>query len=742
MVSVMPSTAATTQVQAVEDYLRQQSDYTTDGYVVHPSVSDNVSDSESNNMQYFTIDPQSLALLLNSVDNVIILSSSSNVETSVPEQDESLHINNNVGGDCNSSVTAPTNSELFHGQHHDLSQPQQQVDGTLLCNENCDDMQATSSNDDPVRGRKRVRCESEWKQNVRKRLRNCGLEYTDSNGKVVERKQLKLHKCGQCTNKCNERLSDEVRQQIFSNFWAMADFSRQRDFICSHVLKHSVSKGVRRSTSYSYFFTVGEERIKVCKQVFMSTLNIGERMIRYTLDHTDGHGKAHEDRRGKHAPGIKKSSEVHNIVHDHIASFPALDSHYARARTRKKYLEATLNISKMYSLYVDFCKQEKIEPVLQSYYRHVFDTEFNLSFHKPKKDYCTFCHQYSNSTVEEKEELQAEYEAHQRRKLEARGAKEKYKAEARCTNNTAVATFDLESVLPSPKLTESSVYYKRKLSTYNLTVYSLVDNSCTCYMWHEGTAGRGSSDIASCILKYLQSQKPEVEKVVLFSDTCSGQNRNQFFCAMVVYALSLEETKIKQVDHLYMESGHSQMECDSVHACVEREVRKQQINGPTDYYAAVRTARKPPYEVICMDTDDFKDFRVLCKSIVRNRTKDSNKQTVNWLKIKHFRYLKDRPHEIFIKYDTDTNNDSFHTLIINQGSRGRRPVVIPKSLPPLYSGPVPISSAKYKDLLSLCSTKIIHKDYHAFYKTLIHDDKIEDCLPDTDVDDDHECDTL
>ena len=325
------------------------------------------------------------------------------------------------------------------------------------------------------------------------------------------------------------------------------------------------------------------------------------------LDHTDGHGKVHEDNTGKHAPGIKKSPEVHQSVRDHIASFPALDSHYARARTNKKYLEATLNVSKMYSLYLEFCKDNNITPVLETYYRHVFDSEFNLSFHKPKKDYCSFCHQY-NSTNKEKEDIQAEFEAHQRRKLQAHNAKNKYKAEAKESSNTVVATFDLESVLPSPKLTESSVYYKRKLSTYNLTVYSLADNRRTCYMWHEGTAGRGSSDIASCMLKYLTSQKPEKENVVLFSDTCSGQNRNQFFCSMVVYALSLKEMNVKQVDHLYMESGHSQMECDSVHACIEREVRKQQINGPTDYYYSVRKARKPPYEVVCMNGDNFKDF--------------------------------------------------------------------------------------------------------------------------------------
>jgi len=87
-----------------------------------------------------------------------------------------------------------------------------------------------------------LRRESEWKQNIHKRQRNSGHEYTASNGQVVERRQLKLHKCGQCANKCNERLSDDARQQIFTNFRSMADRSRQRDFICSHVLKCPVEE--------------------------------------------------------------------------------------------------------------------------------------------------------------------------------------------------------------------------------------------------------------------------------------------------------------------------------------------------------------------------------------------------------------------------------------------------------------------------------------------------------------------
>jgi len=451
------------------------------------------------------------------------------------------------------------------------------------------------------------------------------------------------------------------------------------------------------------------------------------------LDRSNGVGISNKDKRGKHAPGIKKSEEVHKRVHDHIASFPCLESHYSRASSSKKYLEANLNISKMHQLYVNQCKENEIEPALASYYRHIFDTEFNLGFHKPKKDYCTFCHKYDNSSEAEKTLLQAEYDAHQIRKNQARSAKEAYKVEAQQDVSLVVATFDLQAVLPSPKLSASSVYYKRKLSAYNLTAFSLADRACTCYMWHEGTAGRGSSDIASCMLKFLEDQPETTKKVVLFSDTCGGQNRNKFFCTMVLYALH-NSANITQVDHLYMESGHSQMECDSVHACIEREIRKQNINAPMDYYAAVEHARKPPYNVLRMDTDDFKDFSGLTKQLIRNRTKDDKKATVHWLNIKHFRYLKGESGKIFFKYDTDTNNTTFRTLNITQG-RGRRTTAIPVSLPPLYTGPVKISVAKYRDLIDLCESKIIHRDYHSFYRSLCCDTDVPDCLPETDVDD-------
>jgi hypothetical protein len=79
------------------------------------------------------------------------------------------------------------------------------------------------------------------------------------------------------------------------------------------------------------------------------------------------------------------------FITDHIRSFPVIESHYCRASTSKQYLEGSLNITKMYNLYLERCRDDGKEPAKASLHRQIFFTQFNLSFHKPKSDRCPVC---------------------------------------------------------------------------------------------------------------------------------------------------------------------------------------------------------------------------------------------------------------------------------------------------------------------------------------------------------------
>ena len=69
------------------------------------------------------------------------------------------------------------------------------------------------------------------------------------------------------------------------------------------------------------------------------------------------------------------------------------------------------------------------------------------------------------------------YNEHQRRKVQGRIERDNDKEIAKKNRNVHVVTFDLEAVLPTPCSLVSQVYYKRKLSCYNLSVYLLGDHS-------------------------------------------------------------------------------------------------------------------------------------------------------------------------------------------------------------------------------------------------------------------------
>ena len=76
-------------------------------------------------------------------------------------------------------------------------------------------------------------------------------------------------------------------------------------------------------------------------------------------------------------------------------------------------------------------------------------------------------------TKEEKALHENEYIKHHQRKETVRNLKLQHKQLSKCDPTVAAVTFDLEQVLLCPKLNASSLFYRRKLATYNLTIYRL-----------------------------------------------------------------------------------------------------------------------------------------------------------------------------------------------------------------------------------------------------------------------------
>ena len=74
-------------------------------------------------------------------------------------------------------------------------------------------------------------------------------------------------------------------------------------------------------------------------------------------------------------------------------------------------------------------------------------------------------------------------------------------------------------------------------------------------VWSETVASRGADKIAWCLIEYMYCRAEGVTHLIVYSDFCSGQNRNVKIVAMWMYVT--QSAAIEVVDHKFMVSGHS-----------------------------------------------------------------------------------------------------------------------------------------------------------------------------------------
>lgn len=74
----------------------------------------------------------------------------------------------------------------------------------------------------------------------------------------------------------------------------------------------------------------------------------------------------------------------------------------------------------------------------------------------------------------------------------------------------------------------------------------------------------------------------------LYSDNCSGQNRNKNILSVFLYASAKFNISIK---HTFLEVGHTQNEGDSVYATIEKFAKNQKIYTPEDWIELIKRAK-------------------------------------------------------------------------------------------------------------------------------------------------------
>jgi len=144
-------------------------------------------------------------------------------------------------------------------------------------------------------------------------------------------------------------------------------------------------------------------------------------------------------------------------------------------------------------------------------------------------------------------------------------------------------------------------------------------------VWHQAIAGRKAKEIAATFVKALKHKK-DCKSIIYWLDNCASQNKN--WCLFTILASLVNSGDIRAEEFIfsYFETGHTLMSADSVHYGVKKQMRRLPGNNVYDYNDfcdVVRKSNKSCINVLMMENDDFRNFKIETSATQLKRRKRS-----------------------------------------------------------------------------------------------------------------------
>ncbi|CAH1646166.1 unnamed protein product [Spodoptera littoralis] len=557
----------------------------------------------------------------------------------------------------------------------------------------------------PKKGRKRIgifpRCE------IKKRKYD-NKPYTDRKHNLIQPKEFRNMQCS-CKKMCSNLVSTEERRKEFNTYMHLGSYTAQMLYITKCVeeinKKRTYQPDPNKTSKPKEFTRVYNLGGKiVCREMFLKTLQITTQKVDTALKKMRI-GSLTDQRGVTGGKNNRLSSEEYKLAEEVINKLPKYKSHYRRENTDADYLQPGMTVRKMY----------------EDYYLKEFD---DLPDKNTRR--CLKCDNYA---IQQKNgvDVQEEHHAHLKKAESLRKQMKVDFERAQKEPNVECLTFDLEKTLPLPRIPTNIVFYKRQLWVYNSGIHRASDDKGFCYVWVEGEAGRGAQEVASCLLRFIQNELREnTEHLILWSDSCGGQNRNIKITLMLKTALH-SHTTLKTISMRFLEPGHTFLPNDTDFSKIETKIKEyDRIYTVEDYMNIMKHAKiRNPLHIKRMNNEQFLGCSNIEQGIV-NRKVFRNKKKVNWLMTKEILLKKDFRYSIFMRIDFESEFDElFIKKRLGRGG-GEEVEIVMSELVQLWPDGKEIAQAKLNDLRSM--EHLIPADCRAFYENLRGNDQILDDL--------------
>ena len=119
---------------------------------------------------------------------------------------------------------------------------------------------------------------------------------------------------------------------------------------------------------------------------------------------------------------------------------------------------------------------------------------------------------------------------------------------------------------------------------------------------------------------------PGKKHYIIWSDNCCHQNKN-VTVANLLYHLA---RKYVTIDKFFFVTGHTQMEYDSMHSPIERNIRMIDIFTPTEYAVLFRISRKRPFPYTVVENRISSSCKARWPIFYQHQTRQGKRRSDCW----------------------------------------------------------------------------------------------------------------
>lgn len=229
------------------------------------------------------------------------------------------------------------------------------------------------------------------------------------------------------------------------------------------------------------------------------------------------------------------------------------------------------------------------------------------------------------------------------------------------------------------------------------------------------------NEVCSLLMDYLEHVPPEIKEIRIFSDNCSGQNKNHSLARLL---LALTQTaRFDKIEQFFPVRGHSFLPCDRDFAIIKRQLKKldriYSLREITENI--IKSSKENKFMVTLVESVHIYDYKkwwgqYYKKTVVSEETRPRSvhkdeKQHFGISSFMHFSFNKNVPGTIVAR--KFIHGIVAHTFCLRQDVQA--PVFPPN--PAYPGGKVPIKQNKIEDIRKLMP--YVPDEYKEFYNEVL-----------------------